>query len=357
MSAEQAAQIPSLVELGWKPFFSSQLSVEDVDRHVPVRVMAAHRGQLEVVGAGIEMQVPSYGADVESEEDHATVGDWLLLDRATMRPGRVLRRTSLFKRRAPGAGRGLQLLAANVDTLLIVSSCNQDFNIARLERYLVLAREAGVTPVVVLTKADLVSDPDDYARVARRIQPQLVVEAVNALDPDTVARIGLWCGTGQTMALMGSSGVGKSTLVNTLTGSTAVPTQGVREDDDKGRHTTTSRSLHRLAQGGWLLDTPGMRELRLADAASGLRDVFDDIVALARDCRFSDCAHQSEPGCAVTSAIANGALDEERFRRWRKLADEEAHNTSTLAERRTRARAFGKRVRAATKAREGRRWQ
>lgn len=357
MTAEQAAPIRSLVEFGWKPFFSSQLSVEDLDRHIPVRVMAAHRGRLEVAGAGIEMQVASYVARAESEDGHATVGDWLLLDRATLRPGRVLRRTSLFKRRAPGAGRALQLLAANVDTLLIVSSCNQDFNVARLERYLVLARDAGVTPVVVLTKADLVGAPDDYARVARKIQPQLMVEAVNALDPDSVARIGRWCGTGRTMALMGSSGVGKSTLVNTLTASTAVATQGVREDDDKGRHTTTSRSLHRLAQGGWLLDTPGMRELQLADAASGLRDVFDDIVALARDCRFSDCAHESEPGCAVRSAIAEGALESDRFNRWRKLADEEAHNTSSLAERHARARAFGKRVRAATKAREGRRWR
>jgi ribosome biogenesis GTPase len=340
------SQILSLADLGWTPFFRSQISREDQSRFLPVRVMAVHRGQLAVAGDGFETVIPAHVPHVRTEEDRPTVGDWLLIDRATHRPDRVLRRTNLFKRRAPGTDRKLQLIAANVDVLFIVSSCNQDFNLARLERYLVLAREVGVMPIVVLTKADLAEDPEAYIRAARALQPGLLVEAVDARDPESVARIAAWCGPGQSVALLGSSGVGKSTLINTLTGIQAIATQTVRVDDDKGRHTTSARALHRLAQGGWLVDTPGMRELQLTDVATGIEEVFDDIVFLARQCRFTDCRHETEPGCAVKAAIADGRLDLARFERWRKLAAEDAYNTESLAERRARDRAFGKMVRS-----------
>ena len=342
------SRFPSLADLGWTSFFASQFSPDDSPDLRAVRVMAVHRGLIAVAGDGVDATVPSHLPDAAEEEDRPTVGDWLVADRATLRPVRVLRRASLFKRRAAGTGRGIQLIAANVDTLFVVSSCNRDFNLARLERYLVLAREAGVLPVVVLTKADLTDDAGDYAKATRRLLPGLIVETLDARDANAAAGLGAWCGAGQTVALLGSSGVGKSTLVNTLAGSAAA-TAAVRADDNRGRHTTTARALHRLECGGWLLDTPGMRELQLADARDGLDEVFDDIAALAQDCRFSDCTHEAEPGCAVQAAIAAGSLDPQRLARWRKLAAEDAFNTASLAERHARDRAFGKMVRAVIK--------
>jgi ribosome small subunit-dependent GTPase A len=218
------------------------------------------------------MLVPP-AAGIADDEAKATVGDWVLLEPRTLRPRRLLQRRSLLKRRAAGTGRDVQLIAANVDTLLVVSSCNQDFNPARLERYLALARACDVTPVIVLTKADLVETPQELVRAASRFLPDVLAEALDARDPLQALRLAPWCAPGQTVALVGSSGVGKSTLVNTLTGVGRIATQPVRLDDDRGRHTTTARTLHRLAAGGWLLDTPGMRELQLTDSAAGLDDV------------------------------------------------------------------------------------
>ncbi|NIA70052.1 ribosome small subunit-dependent GTPase A [Pelagibius litoralis] len=338
------SQISDLADFGWNSFFDSQLEPDDLVATVPVRVMAVYRGGLSVAGPGVDRLIPPFVGTARDEEAVPTVGDWLLLDRETFRPRRLLQRKSLFKRRAAGTGRKLQLIAANVDTLFIVSSCNQDFNTARLERYLALAREAEVTPVIVLTKADLTDLPEDFARAAAKLLPGLLVEVLDARDPDSVACLADWCARGETVALVGSSGVGKSTLINTLSGANRIATQSIREDDDKGRHTTSARVLHRLPAGGWLLDTPGMRELQLTDVKTGLEEVFADVVVLARMCRFADCRHEAEPGCAVLAAVDAGTLDAERLKRWRKLAAEEARNTENLAERRARDRAFGKMV-------------
>ena len=326
----------SLQSLGWRPFFQSQLNPGSGLE--PARVLNVHRGRIEVAGERGRMDVDVSG---RAAALGITIGDWVLIDPEGPVVRECLERQSLFQRRAAGTGGEVQRIAANVDTLFIVTSANRDFNVARLERYLAIAQDAGVFPVVAVTKADEAEAPDDFVARALDVSPGLLVEAMDARDPAQVEVLRPWCEEGQTIALLGSSGVGKSTLVNTLTGAHQ-ETRATREDDQRGRHTTTSRSMHRLPQGGWLIDTPGMRELQLVDVGEALDDVFAEITELAQQCRFGDCSHESEPGCAVQAAIADGKLDADRLRRYRKLQAEDRRNTSTLAERRARDKQFGK---------------
>lgn len=328
-------------KLGWQAFFAQQISLEDMIETPPVRVVEVHRSGLHVLGDELDLEIPS-GPD-------ATVGDWLLLNRAVPSASRVLDRKSLFKRRAAGTGRKMQLIAANVDTAFIVSSCNQDFNVARLERYIALAFESDVTPVIVLTKADLCDDAAPYIDAASVLSDRVLVVPLNALSDEPATKLADWCKPGQTLAFLGSSGVGKSTLVNALIGHARAETAPIREDDAKGRHTTSHRQLHFMPNGCAVLDTPGMRELQLADIQEGIDDLFSDVSSLATQCRFNDCKHETEPGCAVNAAIEAGRLDASRVTRWRKLVAEERFNTASLVERRSDSKAFHKKVRAAVK--------
>ncbi len=342
-----AERAPTALErLGWGPVFAQQIDADTMTQTPPVRVTAVHRSGLQVTGDGVEQTIPP--------GPEATVGDWLLFDRARPRSSRVLKRQSLIKRRAPGTGREAQLIAANIDTVFVVTSCNQDFNIARLERYVALAFEAAIEPVVILTKTDLVDDPAHFIEAARALSERVPVVSLDARGAEPALTLADWCKPGRTVAFLGSSGVGKSTLTNALLRVPAIATQGIREDDAKGRHTTTARELHVTPGGCLVLDTPGMRELQLTDAAAGIADVFEDIETLAAQCRFKDCQHETEPSCAVQAAIAEGHLDPARFARWRKLQAEDAFNSASLAERREKDRAFGKLVRNAMNAKSNR---
>lgn len=330
----------TLAQLGWRPFFRDQLTSDEVRTCQPVRVMSVHRGMVTVSGERFEESISSHVPVADGPEYRPTVGDWLLIETGSRTIQRILDRTSLFKRPAPGDERRVQLIAANVDTLFIVTSCDQDFNLARLERYLVLAHEVCVRPVVVLTKADLVPNPSSFVEAAEALHPQLQVELINGRDTNSVTALMAFCSAGETVALVGSSGVGKSTLVNTLTGSDSIATQAVRESDGKGLHTTTVREMHRLgvgpAGGGWLVDTPGMRELQMSEVSSGVAEMFDDIVETTLDCRFTNCGHADEPGCAIRAGILDRTLDPARVARWRKLRDEDAVSTASAAVQRSR---------------------
>ncbi|MFM2624871.1 ribosome small subunit-dependent GTPase A [Vibrio owensii] len=326
--------------LGWKPFFQQQLTLDDYENTLFARVIAHHRSGYVVVSEQGETHLP-----IHTSLPGMTVGDWVILNHQ-QQFSRLLERRSLFSRKAAGSKVAEQLIAANVDTVFIVCSLNHDFNLSRIERYLALINEADVEPVIVLTKADLCDDADELKAQVQKLDPLLMVESVNGLDESDVAKLMGWCGEGQTVAFIGSSGVGKSTLVNTLLGEQEQVTGGIREDDSKGRHTTTSRSIHLLPSGGILMDTPGMREIQLADCEAGVSETFADVEALAENCRFSDCQHQTEPGCAVQAAIEDGTLEMRRFTNYQKLLREQAHNGATLAEQRAQSKQFGKMVRS-----------
>lgn len=303
----------------------------------PARVTEVQRTHLATLGAdGPRDLVAREGTG------QFAVGDWLLHDGA--RAQRRLEPQTEIARQAAGGG-DRQLIAANVDTLGIVTSCNGDFNLARLERYLAVAMQAGCLPLVILTKADQSAEVPRYLAQAQRLSPLVNALALDARDAKDAGRLLPWAGPGQTLALVGSSGVGKTTLQNALTGMVAV-TQAIREDDARGRHTTTFRALRPTRAGGWLIDTPGMRELGLSAAAEGIAATFADIADLARACRFGDCTHGGEPGCAVQAAIASGDLDPARLKRQQKLEREDQRNTEAWHERHARYRAFGRATRA-----------
>jgi ribosome biogenesis GTPase len=319
----------SLLSLGWSDFFGNQLLPNETNS-LPVRIATVHRTRMTAISqtGPIKLILP-----VHTNTGDFAVGDWVLADPQTFLMRRRLTRRTVLERRTEG-NRNPQLAGANIDTLFIVTSCNAEFDVARLERYLALANEAGITPVILLTKADLADDTGPYLEQATALQRGLAVVVSNPRIGDATKDLLPWCSVGQTVALVGSSGVGKSTMVNTLAGPAQElpqPTGSIREHDAKGRHTTTSRSLHAISGGGWVIDTPGMRTLHVSDAANGIDTLFAEITELAPLCKFRDCTHAHEPGCAVRVAVTDGRLESERLTRWRTMVTENRNNTSEQA--------------------------
>ncbi|HEV7776726.1 MAG TPA: ribosome small subunit-dependent GTPase A [Luteibacter sp.] len=347
----------TLHQLGWRPVHAQHLTLGDFEAGYPARVIGVHRNGIAVLSSRGAALVSVPHDESSAAEAAIAVGDWMLVEQDALRMLRLVERQSLISRMAAGSEHRVQPIAANVDTLFIVTSCNDDFNPSRLERYLAVALEAVVTPVVVLTKADICADVQAFIGVARDIAPQASVIAVDATDAASVAQLQPWLDSGQTVAFIGSSGVGKSTLTNSLLGDATRATAAIREDDARGRHTTTSREMVVLASGAWVIDTPGMRELRIGAVVEGVSAVFDDVEALAAQCRFRDCGHEGDVGCAVESALADGRLDARRFGNYLKLQREAAQAARTVRERHERNRQFGvmsREVMRAKRERQGR---
>ena len=348
--------------LGWDAGWDQVFEPFAAGGRRPARVVAVHKETAIVRGdvSGDRTATVSgrFRFDALAASDFPAVGDWVALEPTAARAGAddpaviaaVLPRRAAFVRSAADASRRTagnladeQVIAANVDIAFLVAGLDGDFNLRRLERYLAVAWSSGVTPVIVLNKADIARELEERLVAIAAIAPGVPIVVLSALTGDHVADLLPYLGAGRTSVVLGSSGVGKSTLVNTLLGEQRQATSDVREDDSRGRHTTTHRELFGLPGGALLIDTPGIRSLEVAGADEGVDTAFEDIAELALGCRFSDCRHEGEPGCAVRRAIADATLGEDRLVSYRKLERELAH-----AERKEDPRA---------RAAEARRWR
>ncbi|HZI50123.1 MAG TPA: ribosome small subunit-dependent GTPase A [Pyrinomonadaceae bacterium] len=321
--------VADLTTFGWSEFFEANFKSYAEDGFTPGRVALEHKNLFRVYTQYGEVFAEISGKlrhEATSRRDLPAVGDWVVI-RTRPEGGRVmihavLPRRTCFARKLAGARSEEQIVGANVDTVFLVTSLNQDFSLRRIERYLITARESGVHPIVILSKSDLcdrVADSIDEMQVVARDVP---IHAISVVTGSGLHDIAQYFQHGQTVALLGSSGVGKSTLINHLAGVDRLKVQTVRESDDRGRHTTTHRELVLLPAGGLLLDTPGMRELQLWDGDESLQLVFDDIEALAAGCFFSDCRHRDEPQCMVRKALEAGTIDTARYESYEKLQKE-----------------------------------
>jgi len=321
--------VADLTTFGWSEFFEANFESYAEQGFTVGRVALEHKNLFRVYTQYGEVFAEISGKlrhDTTSRRDLPAVGDWVVIrgrpegDRVMIHA--VLPRRTSFARKIAGSRTEEQIVGANIDTVFLLTSLNQDFNLRRIERYLLIAWESGANPVIVLSKSDLcdrvAGSIDEMQTVARGVP----IHAISVVTGTGLRDIAQYFKQGQTVALLGSSGVGKSTLINHLVGVDRLRVQTVREDDDRGRHTTTHRELVLLPSGGLVLDTPGMRELQLFDGDESLHLVFDDIEALAARCFFSDCQHQDEPRCAVREGLIAGTIDSARYESYEKLQKE-----------------------------------
>ena len=321
-----------LHEYGWSSALGESFAALAEAGDEPGRVLREHRGLCRVIGETGEFVAVVAGRLrhlAAGRSNLPAVGDWIVMRPGTHGPRAtitaVLPRRSVFVRKLAGAVVGEQVVAANVDTVFLVSGLDGDFNPRRVERYLVAAWESGAAPVIVLNKADVCADVAARVRTVEEVAPGVPVHAVDTRHPDGLAPLTAHLEPGRTIALLGSSGVGKSTIINRLLGVERLATRAVRARDDRGQHATTDRQLLVLPGGALVIDTPGMRELQLWDADSSLSLAFEDVADLAAGCRFRDCRHRDEPGCAVMAAVREGSLASERLDSFHKLQGELAH--------------------------------
>ncbi len=332
-----------LTTLGWTPALEAAFAPHAAEGLVPARVAVAYGATYRVVTGDGEYLADATGRmrhEAQGRRDLPAVGDWVAVKPTTMAGGRatiqaILPRTSLFSRKAAGTDTTEQLLATNVDIAFLMTAFDQDLNLRRLERYLAMTWESGATPVILVNKTDLSTDVEAVRAEVDRVASGVPVHAISAKHREGLEALAPYLQPGRTLVVLGSSGVGKSTLINRLIGEDRLRTNEVRDSDHRGRHTTTHRELIVLPGGALLIDTPGMRELQLWTAETGMVEAFDDISALAPECYFADCQHATEPRCAVKQAVADGRLPAERLANFHKLRAEQdalAARQDTLAQ-------------------------
>lgn len=327
-----------LTKLGWNSFFEKGYkefiennAKENID-YEPARIFSEARGYYKIYTKAGE-----YMAEVSGKmrfmafekRDYPAIGDWVVVsvrgnEENAIIHG-VLPRKSKFSRKEAGLKTNEQILTSNVDTVFLVNALNNNFNVRRIERYLILAWESGANPVIVLSKADLCDDIDQKVNEVELSAIGVPCHVVSTVTGQGIDELKQYFSEGKTVSLLGSSGVGKSTLINFIMGREVQKTSSTRESDDKGRHTSTSREMFLLAEGGLIVDTPGMRELQLWNADEGISETFTDIEELSKQCKFRDCTHEKEPGCAVREAIEQGVISADRLTNYRRLQKELRH--------------------------------
>ena len=323
----------NLAELGWSHFFQQQMDPDKPGLR-PARVCRQDKNQFHLLSEDgpLTGSIPGrLRQAARSKADLPTVGDWVAIsdveggEAGIVQIEQLLERKSKFSRKEAGDVMDEQVVAANIDTVFIVSALDNDFNPHRIERYLLLTWGSGALPALILNKSDICDDLEHKLEKLEDIAKGTPIHIVSATEGQGLDALRDYLTQGSTCAFLGSSGVGKSTMINALLGIDKFVTNDVREDDNKGRHTTTFREMVQTPQGGMIIDTPGMREIQLWASSESVAQSFEDVEALAQQCRFNDCAHKSEPGCAVNQAIADGTLDEDRLSRYFKLLREIEH--------------------------------
>lgn len=356
-------EIPDhLKNLGYSNWFQDRVDTQHMAQHELARVISVHKDSYMISRGSTEVYAElsghlSYTAD--SSSDLPTTGDWVYADfydddtHAIVHG--VLPRKSLLKRKTAGKLVDYQLIAANIDVAFIIQSLNENFNPGRLERYLVMVNESGITPVIMLSKSDLIPEHElnKILDTVLDIAPYSRIEAFSNLTGEHIDAIRESLLPGLTYCLLGSSGVGKTTLLNSILGGDFYETKSVSKKESKGRHTTTSRELVQLHNGAMIIDTPGMRELGNMSVETGIDETFSEIVELATLCKFSDCSHSNEKGCAILAAINNGELSQQRYQNYIKVKNESAFNQMSYVEKRKKDRDFGKMIKKTLKGKQG----
>ena len=347
-----------LEDIGFNDWFKSQLDDDKAAAHEVARVLSVHKDRYIVSNGHREVFAELTGHllyTASTTTDFPTVGDWVYAefyddDTHAIIHG-VIPRKTILKRKAAGKLMDFQLIAANIDVAFIIQSADYNFNLRRLERYLVMVHESGITPIILLSKCDLISknEVDEIKKSILDIAPQVVVLAFSNLNQENIDSIKKILLYGNTYCLLGSSGVGKTTLLNSIFGNGSFETQPVSKIQSKGKHTTTSRELILLKNGAMIIDTPGMRELGNISVDSGIDETFSEILEFSQKCEFSNCSHTNEKGCAILEAIDVGELSEQRYKNYIKMKKESAFNEMSYSEKRKKDKDFGKLIKSTIK--------